>query len=108
MTSRVEPWAILDIDPERVRRIVRQAIEEDVGARDATTEATVEAEARATGIFVAKQAFVVAGLDVALEVFRAGPGDRVGDAGPRGRPFSGNAIASVAAARGILTGERWP
>ena len=43
MTSRVEPWAILDIDPERVGRIVRQALEEDVGARDVTTEATVAA-----------------------------------------------------------------
>jgi nicotinate-nucleotide pyrophosphorylase (carboxylating) len=109
MTSRVEPWAILDIDPERVRRIVRQAIEEDVGARDATTEATVEAAARATGIFVAKQSLLIAGLDVALEVFRtvdplitwetrAREGDRF---------EAGNAIASVTgSARGILTAER--
>jgi nicotinate-nucleotide pyrophosphorylase len=53
MSSRIEPWAILDIDPDRVRRIVRLAVEEDVGARDATTEATVDVEARATGVFVA-------------------------------------------------------
>jgi nicotinate-nucleotide pyrophosphorylase (carboxylating) len=109
MSSRVEPWAILDIDPERVRRIVRLAIEEDVGARDATTEATVDADAQATGVFVARESFVVAGLDVALEVFRtvdpkiawetrAREGDRFD---------AGNAIASVAgSARGILTGER--
>ena len=50
MSGRVEPWAILDIDPERVRSIVRLAVEEDVGARDATTEATVDAKARATGV----------------------------------------------------------
>ena len=68
--SRVEPWAILDIDPERVRAVVRAALEEDVGSRDATTEATVDAGARATGLFVARQPLVIAGLDVALEVFR--------------------------------------
>jgi nicotinate-nucleotide pyrophosphorylase (carboxylating) len=107
--SRVDPWAILDIDPERVRRIVRAAVEEDVGERDATTEATVDAKARATGVFVAHQALLVAGLDVALEVFhvldpqvawetRAREGDRF---------EAGNAIASVTgSARAILTGER--
>jgi nicotinate-nucleotide pyrophosphorylase (carboxylating) len=109
MSDRIEPWAILDIDPERVRRIVRLAVEEDVGARDATTEATVDADARATGVFVAKQPLLIAGLDVALEVFRvvdpkiewetrAREGDRFD---------AGNAIASVTGpARGILTGER--
>lgn len=107
--TRVEPWAILDIDPERVRRIVRAAVEEDVGQRDATTEATVEEEARATGVFVARQSLLVAGLDVAMEVFhtvepaiqwesRAREGDRFD---------SGHLIASVTGpARGILTGER--
>jgi nicotinate-nucleotide pyrophosphorylase (carboxylating) len=109
MSSRIEPWAILDIDPERVGRIVRLAVEEDVGARDATTEATVAADVRATGVFVAKQPLLIAGLDVALEVFRvvdpkidwetrAREGDRF---------EAGNAIASViGSARGILTGER--
>ncbi len=109
MSGRIEPWAILDIDPERVRRIVRLAVEEDVGARDVTTESTVDADARATGVFVARQPLLIAGLDVALEVFRvvdpkiewetrAREGDRFD---------AGNAIASVSGpARGILTGER--
>jgi len=109
VSGRIEPWAILDIDPERVRRIVRLAVEEDVGARDATTEATVDADARATGVFVAKQPLLIAGLDVALEVFRAVDPQidwetraREGD-----RFDAGNAIASVTgSARGILTGER--
>jgi len=109
MSDRIEPWAILDIDPERVRRIVRLAVEEDVGARDATTEATVDADARATGVFVAKQPLLIAGLDVALEVFRVVDPEiewetraREGD-----RFDAGNAIASVTGpARGILTGER--
>jgi nicotinate-nucleotide pyrophosphorylase (carboxylating) len=109
MGSRVEPWAILDIDPERVRRIVRLAVEEDVGGRDATTEATVDAEARATGVFVAKQPLLIAGLDVALEVFRVVDPEIAWETRAReGDRFeAGNAIASVTgSARGILTGER--
>jgi nicotinate-nucleotide pyrophosphorylase (carboxylating) len=107
--GRVEPWAILDIDPDRVRRIVRAAVEEDVGERDATTEATVDAEARATGVFVAKQRLLVAGLDVALEVFRTVEPSIVWESRAReGDRFeAGHLIASVAGpARGILTGER--
>jgi nicotinate-nucleotide pyrophosphorylase (carboxylating) len=105
----VEPWAILDIDPDRVRRIVRAAVEEDRGERDATTEATVDAEVRAIGVFVAKQRLVVAGLDVALEVFRTVEPAIVWESRAReGDHFeAGHLIASVAGpARGILTGER--
>jgi len=109
VSDRIEPWAILDIDPERVRRIVRQAVEEDVGARDATTEATVDADARATGVFVARQPLLIAGLDVALEVFRVvDPNIEWETRAREGDRFdAGNAIASVTGpARGILTGER--
>jgi nicotinate-nucleotide pyrophosphorylase len=107
--SRVGPWAILDIDPERIQKIVRAALEEDVGGRDATTEATVEAERRATGVFVAKESLLVAGLDVALEVFRAvDPAIAWETRAREGDRFeAGNLIASIAGpARGILTGER--
>jgi nicotinate-nucleotide pyrophosphorylase (carboxylating) len=107
--GRVEPWAILDIDPQRVRRIVRAAVEEDLGERDATTEATVEAEARATGVFVARQPLVVAGLDVAMEVFHVvDPAIGWGSRAREGDRFErGHLIASVTgSARGILTGER--
>jgi nicotinate-nucleotide pyrophosphorylase (carboxylating) len=107
--ARVEPWAVLDVDPERVRRIVAAALQEDVGARDATTEATVPAEARATAVFVAKQELVVAGLDVAMEVFQAvDPAIRWDTRAREGDRFSdGHLIASLSGpARGILTGER--
>jgi nicotinate-nucleotide pyrophosphorylase (carboxylating) len=105
----VEPWAILDLDPERVRRIVAAALEEDVGARDATTEATVDPGARASGVFVAKQELVVAGLDVAMEVFQAvDPAIRWDTRAREGDHFGhGHLIASLSGpARGILTGER--
>lgn len=56
----------------RVRnRIVRQALDEDVGAGDVTTACTVPANARGTARLVAREAGVVAGLDVARAVFRA-------------------------------------
>jgi nicotinate-nucleotide pyrophosphorylase (carboxylating) len=107
--GRVEPWAILDIDPERVRRLVRAAVEEDLGERDATTEATVDPEARATGVFVARQPLVVAGLDVALEVFHVlDPAIGWGSRAREGDRFErGHLIASVTgSARAILSGER--
>src|SRR5204863_7124142 len=107
IVSRVGPWAILDIDPERIQKIVRAALEEDVGSRDATTEATVEAEARATGVLVAKEPLLVAGLDVALEVFRAvDPAIAWETRAREGDRFEkGNLIASITGpARGILTG----
>ena len=107
--SRVEPWAILDIDPARVQKIVRAALEEDVGGRDATTEATVDADARATGVFVAKESLLIAGLDVALEVFHAvDPAIAWETRAREGDRFeTGNLIASITGpARGILTGER--
>jgi nicotinate-nucleotide pyrophosphorylase (carboxylating) len=107
--SRVEPWAILDIDPERILGIVRAALQEDVGARDATTEATVDAGARATGVFVAKQPLLVAGLDVAMQVFQALDSSIAWETRAReGDRFdAGHLIASVTgSARGILTGER--
>ena len=47
------------------------ALEEDLGARDVTSEATVPENARARGVLLAKQELVVAGLDVAVAVFQA-------------------------------------
>jgi len=57
-------------DPEIVREVVTRALAEDVGGGDITTAATVEPHQQARGILLAKSACVVAGLDVAAEVFR--------------------------------------
>ncbi len=95
--------------PGLVRRIVRDALDEDVGERDATTEATVPAEVAARGVLLAKQDLVLAGLDVASTAFR------LLDAGVVWEPLlaegdrasHGTALARVAGrARGILTAER--
>ncbi len=53
-----------------VERIVRTALQEDIGLGDVTTSVTVAPETMARAELVAKEDFVVAGLDVAAEVFR--------------------------------------
>jgi nicotinate-nucleotide pyrophosphorylase (carboxylating) len=56
-------------DPQTYRELVRQALAEDIGAGDVTTRAVVPADVRGEGVFVAKQRLVLAGIDVAREVF---------------------------------------
>jgi len=58
------------LDPQVYRDLVRHALAEDVGAGDVTTRAIVPAGETATGEFLAKSSCVVAGLEVAREVFR--------------------------------------
>ncbi len=97
------------LDPESTAEIVRSALEEDVGSRDVTTETIVPEGLQARGTLVAKQELVVAGLDVAAQVFRAL------DAGADWRPeardgdrfFPGTVLATVTGrARAMLTAER--
>ena len=58
------------LDPSVYRQIVRRALAEDLGWGDVTTEATVPADLRGHGKIVVKASAVLAGLDVAAEVFR--------------------------------------
>jgi nicotinate-nucleotide pyrophosphorylase (carboxylating) len=53
-----------------IERIVRTALEEDIGLGDVTTEVTVAAESVARAQLVAKEDFTLAGIDVAATVFR--------------------------------------
>jgi nicotinate-nucleotide pyrophosphorylase (carboxylating) len=50
--------------------MVRTALAEDVGPGDITTNATVDPLQRARGVFIVKAPTVIAGLDIAREVFR--------------------------------------
>lgn len=52
-----------------VERIVRTALEEDIGLGDITTEVTVASGTMARAELVAKEDFVLAGMDVASKVF---------------------------------------
>ena len=97
------------LDADRVRSLVRAALDEDLGRGDLTTEVTVPESARACGDLVAKQELIVAGLDVARAAFQAldpavkwEPEARDGD-----RFFPGTVMGSVTGrARALLTAER--
>ncbi|MGH9360055.1 MAG: carboxylating nicotinate-nucleotide diphosphorylase [Terriglobia bacterium] len=52
------------------RELLRRFLAEDVGSGDLTTQATVPRNLRGSGHFIAKAPIVLAGLDLALEVFR--------------------------------------
>ncbi|HSD10289.1 MAG TPA: nicotinate-nucleotide diphosphorylase (carboxylating), partial [Candidatus Binatia bacterium] len=51
-----------------VRRLIRLALEEDVGRGDVTTAATVKAAVEAVGTIVARQPVVVAGLPIVAAI----------------------------------------
>lgn len=57
------------LDPALYRETVRRALAEDLGWGDVTTDATVDADLKAKGLIIAKSPCVIAGLDVAAEVF---------------------------------------
>jgi len=95
--------------PEAYRAIVERALAEDIGAGDVTTDATVDRNQQARGIFLAKADCVLAGIEIAFEAFRQleptikttsqkQDGDRV---------RSGESIGEVAgSARTLLVAER--
>lgn len=57
------------LPPDAFQDLVRRALAEDVGTGDVTTDATVPADLRARGVFVAKTRLVLAGRDVATDAF---------------------------------------
>ena len=64
---KIEPFGPLD--PALYLEIVRRALAEDLRWGDVTTDAAVPADVRAVGEIVAESPCVLAGLDVAIEVF---------------------------------------
>ena len=53
-----------------VKAIVERALEEDLGQGDITTDSLIPPDIRGLGLIVAKTTGVIAGIEVALEVFR--------------------------------------
>jgi nicotinate-nucleotide pyrophosphorylase (carboxylating) len=97
------------LDPAVYRDSVRRALDEDIGAGDVTTAATVLPTQRARGKFLVKTDCIVAGLDVAFEAFRLlDPTVRVASRKHDGdRCSAGEEIAEVAgAAAAMLAAER--
>jgi nicotinate-nucleotide pyrophosphorylase (carboxylating) len=97
------------LDPEAYRELVRQALTEDIGAGDITTEAIVPEGQRARGAFLVKQPCVIAGLDIAFDAFRQLDPDVVAKAFKRDgeRCAANDVIAKVAgSAHALLAAER--
>ena len=95
--------------PEEIIACLRRALDEDVGAGDATTNSIVPANASLKAEITAKQDGVVAGLDVAEKVFML-LDDRVSfrsQVTEGSTVKSGSILADLSGpARALLTGER--
>jgi nicotinate-nucleotide pyrophosphorylase (carboxylating) len=100
----------LELLPRLVETAVAAALAEDLGSEgDITTDAIVPAEAKGEAAIVARQAGVIAGLDLVEAAFRTlDPHIRfVRMIADGGTVASGGTIATVAGkSRAILTGER--
>ncbi len=59
------------LDPDLVRRLVRDALDEDGAFHDVTTQSTVPPSQRGKGGFIAKDHGVIAGLPLAIAAFAA-------------------------------------
>lgn len=93
----------------QLRPLVREALNEDIGAGDWTTESLVTETERTTGIFLAKGDGVVAGLPVVEEVFRQlDPDIRLTCEVAEGERVSAGTVLARAegTTRALLTGER--
>jgi nicotinate-nucleotide pyrophosphorylase (carboxylating) len=88
--------------------LVARALAEDVGDGDATTEATVPADARARAVIAQKAPGVIYGLDVAQATFRAlDPDIQVRRLVDEGQWRDGGRVLELeGCARAILTAER--
>jgi nicotinate-nucleotide pyrophosphorylase (carboxylating) len=100
------------LDPEQVHAAIVRALAEDLpdGAEDATSVATIPAEATGSADWTAREPGVVAGLAVAALVFHAVMGETVtitGRVADGTRVERGDVVLHVAGpTRGLLTAER--
>lgn len=93
----------------QISHCIKRALEEDIGTGDVTTDSIVPPTASLRGRIVAKQQGVVAGLNVANEVFRELSSDVTFSANVSDgdRVERGVVLANVTGnARALLTGER--
>ena len=97
------------MDADELHALVDRALEEDVGAGDVTTQATVSPEARGLATITQKAPGVVYGLDVAEAVFRRlDPEARIERLAPEGewREPPAPVLRVEGSARALLTAER--
>ena len=100
---------MIRIPPAEIERVVRSALEEDLGWGDVTTDSLVDPTLRASGRIVAREPGVLAGIAVAAEVFRqVDPSVEIGFEKADGdRLVRGDVVMSVAGpAAALLRAER--
>jgi nicotinate-nucleotide pyrophosphorylase (carboxylating) len=61
---------LMDIDLRSARDLIKLALREDIGIGDITSQAVVPADTMAKGVILSKSDGIIAGLDVAEEVFQ--------------------------------------
>jgi nicotinate-nucleotide pyrophosphorylase (carboxylating) len=106
MNIRMNDFPVL---PPEILMCVRRALDEDIGAGDVTTDSIVPADALMRGQIIAKQAGILAGLDVACGVYRLLDENVSFEAqvSEGARVENRQALARVSGrARALLTGER--
>ena len=97
-----------ELSPE-ITRYIRSALAEDIGTGDVTTESIVPVEGKTSAQIVAKQRGVIAGLDVAAEVFGLLDADFsfTSKVAEGAEVDIGTVVADLSgSARALLTGER--
>ena len=97
------------VDSDEVKRLIRLAVEEDLGTGEVTPDAFVPGEARARADVVAREGGVVAGLPLIAPVLDAFAADAVVELKTHdGDEVSENRVLAVISgkARGMLSAER--
>jgi nicotinate-nucleotide pyrophosphorylase (carboxylating) len=99
---------VFDVSHPGIRSVVERALDEDIGAGDVTSQLTVPPDACAHGSFLAKQALVLAGVELLPLIYQVRGGAAVrllSESGSKLVP--GNPIATVSGpARTLLECER--
>jgi len=97
------------LDASAFHNLLRSFLAEDIGSGDITTETTVPAMQRARGDVIAKAPFVLAGIDLFVEVFRLLDVNAAAEISSNdGEELTPGKIPArvKASARALLTGER--
>src|SRR5262245_10551539 len=99
----------MKIPPHLIARVVEEALMEDLGPGDVTTDSIVAAHLAARGEIAAREPIVVSGTDVAVEAFRRlDPGCAIEMAAGEGSRIAGgeDLLRVTGRARALLTVER--
>ncbi len=99
---------MFDVTHPEVRNAIERALAEDIGPGDITSELTVPANLRARGRFLARQAFVLAGIELLPLIYGSRRGVELHSLARSGHAVqSGEVLASVSGpARVLLECER--